>query len=81
MKSKCKKPPKPSEPFADALVLTDIKIHNATHYVTFDGLITSNQYTMKLGEFDKIVAAGRYDKGMIRGEFFLNSQNHIRLYD
>ena len=81
MKNKWKKPPKPTKSFADALVLTGIKPCNTTHYVHFDGLITSNQYTMKLGEFDKIVAAGRYDKGMIRGEFFLNPQNHIRLYE
>jgi hypothetical protein len=77
---KWKKPPKPINSFADAIKLTGIKAYNTTHYVRFDGLITGNKFSMKLAEFDKIIAAGRFEDNIIKGEFFLNNQGLIRLY-
>lgn len=78
--AKWKKPAKPSNTFADALKITGLKSSNYTHYVWFDGLITSDKYMMKLAEFDKIIQAGRFENNMIKGEFFLNKQGLIRLY-
>lgn len=75
-----KKPAKPSNTFADALKITGLKPSNYTHYVWFDGLITSDKFKMKLAEFDKIIQAGRFENNMIKGEFFLNKQGLIRLY-
>ena len=81
MNNKWKKPPKPSNSFADALKITGLKSHNTTHYVEFDGLITSDKFKMKLAEFDKIIQAGRFENNMIKGVFFLNKQRLIRLYE
>lgn len=78
--TKWKKPAKPSNTFADALKITGLKASNYTHYVWFDGLITSNKFKMKLAEFDKIIQAGRFENNIIKGEFFLNGQGLIRLY-
>lgn len=80
MKNKWKKPAKPSNTFADALKITGLKSYNTTHYVWFDGLITNNKFKMKLAEFDKIIQTGRFENNMIKGEFFLNGQGLIRLY-
>ena len=78
--AKWKKPARPSNTFADALKITGLKANNYTHYVEFDGLITSDRFKMKLAEFDKIIQAGRFENNMIKGEFFLNKQGLIRLY-
>ena len=78
--AKWKKPAKPNNSFAEALKITGLKPSNYTHYVWFDGLITGNKLNMKLAEFDKIIQAGRFENNMIKGEFFLNNQGLIRLY-
>ena len=78
--AKWKKPARPSNTFADALKITGLKASNYTHYVWFDGLISSDKFKMKLAEFDKIIQAGRFENNMIKGEFFLNNQGLIRLY-
>lgn len=78
--AKWKKPAKTGNTFADALKITGLKSYNTTHYVEFDGLISSDKFKMKLTEFDKIIQAGRFENNMIKGEFFLNKQGLIRLY-
>lgn len=75
-----KKPAKPDNTFADALKITGLKRSIHTYHVCFDGLITGNKYLMRLTEFDKIIQAGRFENNMIKGEFFLNGQGLIRLY-
>lgn len=81
MNGKWIKPPKPSKSFADAIILKGVEAFNTTHYAVFDGLISSTTHKMKLMEFDKIIKAGRYRDGIIKGEFFLNKQGLIRLYE
>ena len=81
MKNKWKKPAKPSNTFADALKITGLKPMNHTYYVCFDGLVTSDKFEMRLAEFNKIIQAGRFENNMIKGEFFLNKQGLIRLYN
>ena len=53
----------------------------ASYYVTFELLISRQEYKMNMREFARIVNAGKLVDGKIKGTFFLNPSNLLRLYD
>lgn len=53
----------------------------ASHYITFELLLSGNQYRMNMREFASIVNAGKFTDGKLKGTFFLNPSGLLRLYN
>jgi hypothetical protein len=51
------------------------------HYAEFETLLRGNTYLMNLREFDKIVRAGKFQNGRIKGTLFLNPSHLLRLFE
>lgn len=66
--------------FADIVKLVHVT-ETATHFLTFDTIMSGKQYRMNMREFARIVNAGKFVDGKIIGTFFLNPSGLLRLYD
>lgn len=51
------------------------------HYAEFETMINGGTFIMSLREFDKICRAGKFQKGLIKGTFFLNPSRQLRLHE
>ena len=81
MNNKWKKPQALSEERFDDIARMIHVSPTAPHYITFELLLSGNQYRMNMKEFARIVTAGKFTDGKIKGTFFLNPSDLLRLYN